>query len=131
MYLSTSPVPDAAWSGARSLRIQTQQLSIGASSFHPVSGINYVRRRDVLVLSLSDGSFHVVHNLSIDPSWSPPILDEKVTTESLTKTARSIFLQAEPGNLGFEDVNSTSGVVSYDGSATMLWVHEYAFCICV
>jgi general transcription factor 3C protein 4 len=123
---ASSPFP--TWSGLRTLPIdRAPTLSAGMSPFHPVAGIHHVRRRDVLIVCLSDGSFHVVHSLASNPSWTAPAPDDAVSTESLSIAARSIFTRVEPGTVDPGLVNRISGMASYDGSATVAWVHE---CLC-
>ncbi|KAJ6618186.1 putative zinc-finger of transcription factor IIIC complex-domain-containing protein [Mycena sp. CBHHK59/15] len=91
-YLWRSPHSDGSWSGLRALPIvQTQKLSVGMSPFHPVSGLHHILRKDALMISLSDGSFHMIHNLSNDPSWSPTGPGD-ITSETLSHAARSILL---------------------------------------
>ncbi|KAJ6485661.1 hypothetical protein C8R45DRAFT_930763 [Mycena sanguinolenta] len=58
------------WSGCRSLRLLTQKLSVGSSSFQPVSGLHYAQREDRLFVSLFDGSVHVINSLRDEPTLS-------------------------------------------------------------
>ncbi|KAJ6551185.1 putative zinc-finger of transcription factor IIIC complex-domain-containing protein [Mycena capillaripes] len=113
------------WSGLRTLPIaRTPNLSAGMSPFHPLSGMHYIRRRDVLMICLFDGSFHIIHNVSRDPSWTPSKPDDTISTQKLSVAARSLFSRVEPGPIDSELENRISGMVSYDGSATVTWVHE-------
>ncbi|KAF5309828.1 hypothetical protein D9619_010322 [Psilocybe cf. subviscida] len=69
------------WTGHRVLRIQPQKekMYIGCSPFHPVSGLAVLlphQQQDddddgdgALVVTLADGSFHVVAGLATDPAW--------------------------------------------------------------
>ncbi|KAJ7240849.1 putative zinc-finger of transcription factor IIIC complex-domain-containing protein [Mycena haematopus] len=125
IYLWRSPNSTDGWSGLRALPIVRQpNLSTGMSPFHPLSGMQYIRRRDALLICLYDGSFHVVHNVSSDPSWTPTSLDDPVSTQKLSITARSIFTRVEPGVVDPQLENRISAMMSYDGSATVTWVHE-------
>ncbi|KAJ7444557.1 putative zinc-finger of transcription factor IIIC complex-domain-containing protein [Mycena galericulata] len=125
IYLWRSSHSDEGWSGLRALPIgRAPKLSAGMSSLHPVAGLHYVRRRDALMVCLFDGSFYMIHNLSLDPSWTPSNPDDTITTETLSLAARSIFTRVEPGNVGTELVNRISGMAPYDGSATVTWIHE-------
>jgi hypothetical protein len=76
------------------------------------------------MICLFDGSFHVVHNVSSDPSWTPSDPDDAISTQKLSATARSIFTRVEPGAVDAELENRISAMTSYDGSATVTWVHE-------
>jgi hypothetical protein len=114
------------WSRSRAMRLQTQKLSVGSSSLQPVSGLHYIRQKDALVISLFDGSLHVIHDLSREPSWNPSTTDHGLTSQKVSEVSRSLFTQAELRSTGNADVNRISGLISYDGYSTVLWVHEYA-----
>ncbi|KAJ7312923.1 putative zinc-finger of transcription factor IIIC complex-domain-containing protein [Mycena albidolilacea] len=124
VHLWRSPHSTDSWSGRRTLSIVRQPTAAGTSPFHPLSGIHYIRRRDALMICLFDGSFHVVHNVSSDPSWTPSDPDDAISTQKLSATARSIFTRVEPGAVDAELENRISAMTSYDGSATVTWVHE-------
>ncbi|KAJ7182836.1 putative zinc-finger of transcription factor IIIC complex-domain-containing protein [Mycena crocata] len=125
VYLWRSSHSDNGWSGLRAFPIGRPPVrSAGMSPFHPVSGIYYVRRKDALVISLFDGSFHIIHDLARDPSWAPSDPSDAVTTENLSLAARSIFTRVEPGTVDVDLVNRLSGMAPYDGCGTVIWVHE-------
>lgn len=123
LHLWCEPSPSLGWSGYRSFRLPTVKLSTGSSSFHPASGLRYIRRKDVLILALFDGSFHVIHNFSREPSLVPAVDAESLTSERLSKTIRLAFSQVEQ-NVQYDDVNRITGLESYDGSATFFWIQE-------
>ncbi|KAF4586205.1 hypothetical protein EYR38_010479 [Pleurotus pulmonarius] len=111
------------WVGLRSLKLTTQRTSVGSSALYPPSGIQYLRQWDILLISLFDGSIHVVHNITRGPTWGPPTNDNtNLTTEHTSKLVRSIFEAYEP-NSTFEDVGRIGGMSCYDSSA-VVWVHE-------
>ncbi|KAK7052111.1 putative zinc-finger of transcription factor IIIC complex-domain-containing protein [Favolaschia claudopus] len=88
--------------------------------------VRLARFADALVLCLFDGSFHVVHKRSqTNPSWIPTDPEDDISTQKLSLTARSIFTRAEVGPVDAELENRVSGMTSYDGSATVTWVHDY------
>ncbi|KAG5724095.1 Profilin-2, partial [Termitomyces sp. T112] len=111
------------WSGSLSYRLKTQKLSVGSSSLHPASGIQYIARQDLLILTLFDGSFHVIYNLSGEPTMTPPMNDTLVTSEKLSQAVRSVFVQTE-NDVDSCDMNRVTGLTSYDGSSTFIWVQE-------
>ncbi|KAG6898898.1 hypothetical protein C0993_003000 [Termitomyces sp. T159_Od127] len=111
------------WSGPRSYRLKTQKISVGSSALHPASGIQYISRQDILVLTLFDGSFHVIYNLSSEPTMIPQSDDIVVTSENLSQAVRSVFVQTE-NDVDFGDMNRITGLTSYDGSATFIWIQE-------
>ncbi|KAG5645399.1 hypothetical protein DXG03_006352 [Asterophora parasitica] len=126
LYLWCPPSPNIGWTGYRSFRLQTQKLSVSSSALHPSSSVQYIRPLDALLLTLFDGSFHVFHNLSSEPSTTPrstPGFKEPVTSENLSNASRSIFIQSEEG-VEFSDMNRITGLTSYDGSSTFIWIQE-------
>src|ERR1700722_6801651 len=124
VHLWSPSTPAFGWSGYRALFLQTQKLSVGSSALHPVSGMHYIRSQDALLLCLCDGSLHVIHDISREPTWSSATASP-VTTESLSLMARTVFVRAEPEEMQYADANRISGMLSYDGSATVLWLHEF------
>ncbi|KAF7421080.1 hypothetical protein PC9H_011600 [Pleurotus ostreatus] len=111
------------WVGLRSLKLTTQRMSVGSSALYPPSGIQYLGRWDILLISLFDGSAHIVHNITGGPSWDPPAEDcTSLATGHTSKLVRSIFEAYEP-NSTFEDVGRICGMCCYDSSAAV-WVHE-------
>ena len=124
------------WTGYRTLPIRTQRLSVGSSCLHPNSGLFYVRHRDALVISLFDGSFHVIRNLFHEPAWSTSTVDgsdgmgvadsSTFTSEGLSAISRAAFTQAERSDVRFTDVNRINGMLAHDDvSGTVMWLHEY------
>ncbi|KAF9220011.1 hypothetical protein BS17DRAFT_854039 [Gyrodon lividus] len=118
---SSSP---AHWHGGRVLFIQAQRLSIGSSAFSSISGFSYVKQRDVLFVALFDGSLHVIHNISTEPSWTPTSSDDQLTSEAISQASRAFFARATPAGIQYMDVNRTNGLVSYDSHSTLTWIYE-------
>ncbi|KAJ7483210.1 transcription factor IIIC subunit delta N-term-domain-containing protein [Mycena latifolia] len=113
-----------SWSGHRSLRLCTQKLSVGSSSLQPVSGLHYVAQEDALLVSLFDGSIHVIRSLTKEPGLAnTPSLDE-LTSQGLSRFLRSAFTRTEKEKVSKRDVNRVSGMIPYDGSSVVLWVQE-------
>ncbi|KAI0316777.1 putative zinc-finger of transcription factor IIIC complex-domain-containing protein, partial [Amylostereum chailletii] len=107
--------------------LQTQKLSAGCSSIHPVSGIQYVAEIDTLVLSLYDGSFHTIYSISSGPSLDPPSGVDTVslpTSSSLSALSRAIFHRSENKPVRRVDMNRIDGMVSYDAARAFLWVYQ-------
>ncbi|KAG6824460.1 hypothetical protein H0H93_002012, partial [Arthromyces matolae] len=121
VFLWCETSSDIGWSGSRSFTLETQKLSVGSSSLHPPSGIQYIPRKDLLVLTLFDGSFHIIYNFSSEPSLTPPSSDDLVTSESLSRAVRAVFSQAED-DVDFDVMNRITGFTSYDGFGTFIWV---------
>ena len=119
--------------GSQALRLITQKTSAGSSSLNPIVGIHPVRGLDALIVTLFDGSYHVVqdaHNPTfIDKSPMEVDGEEETSLSSanLSRAARKFFVAVEAASMKFSDVNATNGVVEFDGSGTVAWFHEYAF----
>ena len=103
------------------------------SAFHQVTGISYVQNQDALLITLFDGSFHVICDLCHNPRWaststiqnfSNEIDYESLTSENLSKISRSIFVKAEKGNIDRRDMVKINGVTSYDDASCFSWVYE-------
>ncbi len=130
MLLWSAPSVSSAWSGSRALLLQTQKRSVGSSALSPSSGISYIPDRDISVISLSDGSFHVIHSLSANPSLVPPP-SEGVSSETLSAASRALFARAEPEKATLKDVDRINGMTSYDGRSTFVWTYEWVTLICI
>lgn len=64
----------------------------------------------------------MIHRLSKEPSLDIP--DQLLYSESLTDQVRTIFAAAE-GKISFSDANRISGVIDYDNSGCLGWIHEW------
>jgi general transcription factor 3C polypeptide 4 len=120
---------------ARIFRLSTQKLSIGSSSLSPVSGIIYDRHHDSVIVSLSDGSFHVIRNISTEPFLSSASIDAAPSTQMLSNVSRGVFLDTKAISYDADleggeqksrsmDVNRIAGVLSYDDWSSVAWLHE-------
>lgn len=76
--------------------------------------------KDILIVTLADGSFHVVQNLSSFPSWS----EDVITSLQLSKVARSVFVEIQDGNVDSVDMNRITGATSFDGAFNLVWTQE-------
>lgn len=106
------------------LVLRTQKRSVGSSALYLASGICYIPSRDLAIVSLSDGSFHVVHRLSVDPTLDPPT-SEAVSSDALSAASRAVFVHTEPEKMSLKDVDRINGMTSYDDSSTFMWTYEY------
>lgn len=99
---------------------------MGASSLYPVSGIEYFATRDTLVVTLSDGTFHVIYQVSTNPVLEVPV-DDQVdypTSLGLSNLSRAVFAQTEGKAVRKVDINHIRGLAGYDGLSTVAWIHE-------
>jgi general transcription factor 3C protein 4 len=131
-----------AWAGARTFALRTQRLSVDASALHPATGLEYIPARDAFLVGLFDGSFHVVNAVSTAPRVDAPDASadgeesDSFSTENISQRARAVFVRTETEGLPVhprgktrvqitpKDANRTSGLVSYDGGSTLVWLHE-------
>ena len=122
-HLWSLPSTDSSWSGTRALVLRTQRRSVASSALSPASGICYIPSRDLAVVSLFDGSFHVIHKLSTSPTSEPPPA-EPIQSEALSAASRSVFVKAEPEKVSAKDVDRINGMVTYDECATFMLTYE-------
>ncbi|KAF8876936.1 transcription factor IIIC subunit delta N-term-domain-containing protein [Infundibulicybe gibba] len=124
IYLWSRPTnPGGMWTGHRKFPLKNQRVSIGSSSLHLVTGMVYLDGNDILVITLLDGSFHVIHSITTEPCWGP-IPDDPFDSGNLSNHARSLFRHVEDRAVEHEDVNKITGVVSYDSLSTFVWAQE-------
>ena len=128
--LWSAPSVQSVWSGSRALLLSTQKRSVGSSALSSLSGISYLPHRDICILSLSDGSFHVIHALSTSPSLDPPP-SEGISSETLSAASRALFARAEPEKVTLKDVDRVNGMAAYDGGANFAWTYECVTLICI
>ncbi len=116
---------ESSWTGLRTIALKTQKLSVGSTALAPVSGIVYLSRHDSVVVSLSDGSFHVIKNLSTAPTLASDNPEETMDSKTLSTLVRQHFVSIEGEGTRKLDVNSTHGMTDVDGESTFLWIHEW------
>ncbi|KAI0251386.1 putative zinc-finger of transcription factor IIIC complex-domain-containing protein [Lactifluus subvellereus] len=114
------------WSGLRSLFLHRQGISSGSSMFYPPSGLVYTPEHDVIVLSLFDGSFHVLYDISSSPTVNPHLDSTRqsgFSSSDLSSVCRRIFIQIEGGTIP-QEMNRINGMVSFGGFPIVCWAHE-------
>lgn len=124
VILWSLPGSEPTWYGTRILPFQTQKVSVGSSAISPVSGVSYVLHRDALILSLFDGSLHAIHNMTVEPTWTPPLAGDILTSAELSRASRALFAQVTPAGISYLDVNRIGGMASYDSQSTLIWIYE-------
>ncbi|KAI9451937.1 putative zinc-finger of transcription factor IIIC complex-domain-containing protein [Lactarius psammicola] len=115
------------WSGLRTFQLRRQAVSSGSSMFYPPSGLIYSPERDAVFLSLFDGSFHVIYNVSFSPTVTPPngaAEQDNFTSSNLSSMSRKVFVQVEGGAVPHVEMNRISGMVSFAGFPIVCWTHE-------
>lgn len=100
---------------------KTQNQSVGSTALAPLSGIVYLSHRDTIIVSLSDGSFHIIQHISSGPTLAS---GEGVSSEALSTTARKLFARIEGEEISKLDVNCTHGMATFDYDSIFLWIQE-------
>ncbi|KAI0340524.1 hypothetical protein BDW22DRAFT_1398185 [Trametopsis cervina] len=118
------PDPSGLWDGVKNIRLKTQKVSSGSTALAPITGLANIATRDALVVSLSDGSFHVIKNISTEPSLSPDDGSDEFSSHRLSVVARQHFIAVEEEDIQRIDVNYTHGMTSFDDDSAFLWIHE-------
>ncbi|KAF7289099.1 hypothetical protein HMN09_01358100 [Mycena chlorophos] len=126
------------WAGHRYIRLTTQNFTVGSSSLHSVSGLNYIAQEDALLVSLSDGTMHIIESLKTEPRLADASRVEghtgigTFTSEGVSRVVRTAFKRTDRPVVASAagsraDVNRVSGFVPFDGatSAVGLWIQEY------
>ncbi|KAF8509836.1 transcription factor IIIC subunit delta N-term-domain-containing protein [Gautieria morchelliformis] len=122
VYLQRMPSNlSLGWDGCRKLILQLQPVSSSSTPFAAVSGVLYYVHHDALMVSLFDGSFHMIHSVSTSPSLDTR--HQGLRSEDLTGYVRTVFTLAEE-KVSFADANRISGVFDYDGAGSIGWLHE-------
>ncbi|KDR79253.1 hypothetical protein GALMADRAFT_93153 [Galerina marginata CBS 339.88] len=138
--ITASPIP---WSGLLTLPLQIQKISVDCSPLHPVSGLTYLPKCDKLLVTLLDGSFHVVRGFAWGvPAWvnsgsgasdSETERDHvriNITSQALSGVSRGVFVRSEKESVDRGDMVRVNGAVGYDSDAgasarkCFMWVYE-------
>jgi general transcription factor 3C polypeptide 4 len=104
-----------------------------SSALHPTSAIIYVEERDAVVVTLLDGSFHTINNISVDPTLDLVLDSDTFSTDQISIQARLIFAITEQNHrkpssyISHKDANRIYGAISYDDGPTLAWLHESVF----
>jgi len=115
------------WKGLRPFSLHRQDISSGSSILYPPSGLVYSPEDDSLVLSLTDGSFHVIYDISSAPTATPPVDPTKqpgLSSSDLSSMSRRVFIRAEGGAIHHTEMNRINGMVSFGGFPVVSWAHE-------
>jgi general transcription factor 3C protein 4 len=94
---------------------------------YPPSGLVYSPEHDALVMSLIDGSFHVIYDISSAPTTKPPVGSTKqpsFSSSDLSSISRGVFIQVEGGAISHAEMNRINGMVSFAGFPIVSWAHE-------
>lgn len=95
---------------------------------YPPSGLVYSPKYDALVMSLIDGSLHVIYDISSAPTTKPPVGLTKnqpgLSSKDLSSISRGVFVQIEGGAISHAEMNRINGMVSFGGFPIICWAHE-------
>jgi len=127
VQLWTEEYEGSAWSGLRSLPLQRQGISSGSSMFYSPSGLVYSPVHDTLVISLTDGSFHVIYGISSSPTSELSLgltKQPSFSSSDLSSISRKVFIQVEGGAIPHAEMNRINGMVAFGGFPFVSWAHE-------
>jgi general transcription factor 3C polypeptide 4 len=127
VQLWTEESDECAWSGLRTLYLYRQDISTGSSMHYPPSGFMYSQEHDAIVLSLFDGTLHVLHDISSSPTVRPSMRSTEqsgFSSSDLSSVSRRIFIQIEGGAIPQEEMNRINGMASFGGFPIVCWAHE-------
>jgi general transcription factor 3C polypeptide 4 len=127
VQLWTEESEGSAWSGLHSFSFHRQGISSGSSMFYAPSGLVYSPEHDTLVISLTDGSFHVIYDISSSPTVELRQDSTKLprfSSSDLSSTSRRVFIQVEGGAITHAEMNRINGMVSFAGFPIVSWAHE-------
>jgi general transcription factor 3C protein 4 len=94
---------------------------------YPPSGLVYSPGHDALVMSLIDGSFHVIYDISSAPTSKPSVdstTQPSFSSSDLSSISREVFIQVEGGAISHAEMNRINGMVSFAGFPIVSWAHE-------
>ncbi|PVG01918.1 hypothetical protein CPB86DRAFT_811832 [Serendipita vermifera] len=128
----------ANWSGCHTIQLELQTGSTASTNFGQAAGIIHLVQHDIVIVSLIDGSYHAIYDISRRPIASPPE-GISISSQELTRNARSVFLVteeketpkpkdgSEPPKLYRNHVAKTTGAVAIGTGGTILWIHQKVF----
>jgi general transcription factor 3C protein 4 len=94
---------------------------------YPPSGLVYSPEHDTLVMSLIDGSFHVIHDISSAPTTrllASSTKQPSLSSSDLSLIARGVFIQVEGSAISHAEMNRINGMVPFGGFPILSWAHE-------
>jgi hypothetical protein len=94
---------------------------------YPPSGLVYSPEHDTLVISLIDGSFHVIHDIASAPTTKLPAGSTKqpsLSSSDLSLISRGVFMQVEGSAISNAEMNRINGMVPFGGFPILSWAHE-------
>ncbi|KAG9000337.1 hypothetical protein FRB93_012731 [Tulasnella sp. JGI-2019a] len=121
--------------GFCTIPIQNRGICGNSSPFLPPAGFIYLATQDVIILILSDSSFHIIHHASTLPSFSStsiahealeslPQIDSHVLGQALRSTAAVVEQSSGGKLLSHTDLIENCGLTTFDDLGTVLWFHE-------
>lgn len=94
---------------------------------YPPSGLVYSSEHDALMMTLIDGSFHVVYDISSAPTTELLVdltRQPSFSLSDLSSISRRVFIQVEGGPMSHGEMNRINGMVSFGGFPIVSWAHE-------
>ena len=105
------------------IRLQNQRTSRNSSELHPCCGIEYNNEKDFVVVTIADGSLHVVGDLSGAPKYIDSA-ESGSSSHGLSTLARNLFTRNEGKGVTNAVTGKISGMTSICNGSILLWVCE-------
>ena len=105
------------------IRLRNQRTSRNSSELHPCCGIEYNNENDALIVTIADGSLHVVGDLVATPKYVSAA-ESGLSSHGLSALARDLFLKNEGRGITDAVTGKISGMTSICNGSILLWVFE-------
>ena len=105
------------------IRLQNQRTSRNSSELHPCCGIEYNNVNDFVVVTITDGSLHVVDGLAEGPKYVDSA-ESGLSSHGLSTLSRNLFVKNEGRGVTDAVTGRISGMTSIYNGSILLWVCE-------
>ena len=105
------------------IRLQNQKTSRNSSELHPCCGIEYNNENDSVVVTIADGSLHVIGDLAVQPKYLNSA-ESGLSSHGLSTLARNLFVKSEGRGVTDTVTGKISGMTSICNGSILLWVFE-------
>ena len=131
-------ISNVHWSGWKNISIEVQRTSLGAAADSPSSGFAYLEEEDSLIVSLLDGTLHVIRDISTEPVLKAHKADDmevdqpitpysrnSLDSQSLSQVMREAFVKQENRDVPIEVIGKLAGFTMFDRFGSLVWLTEY------
>ena len=105
------------------IKLQNQRTSRNSSELHPCCGIEHNRENESVIVTIADGSLHVIGGLAAVPKYVDSA-ESGFSTRGLSTFARDLFLKNEGRGITDAVTGKISGMTSISNGSILLWIFE-------